>query len=59
VKTKPTAHVYTSDGVAPQQGDPWCTCGLPRQHPVHTLPAVPAEVAAAEQRRMGEADGGQ
>lgn len=54
MKTKPATHVYASDGITPQQGDPWCTCGLPKQHPVHALPAVPAEVAAAEQRRMGE-----
>lgn len=53
---KAIAHVYVSDGVAPQRGDPWCTCGLPKPHPAHVLPATADEVREQEQRRMGEAE---
>lgn len=57
MKTTPTTrHLYTSDGITPQLGEPWCTCGRPKRHPAHSLPSVPAEVLEAEQRRMGETE---
>lgn len=58
MKTKPAAHVYASDGIATPLGrDPWClTCGLPKAHRSHDMPATPAAVQEQEARRMGEAE---
>lgn len=55
--TLPT-HVYQPDGLPDRPGGPeGCQhCTQPRRHPVHVLPPVPADVAAAEARRMGESE---
>ena len=52
-------HAFAWDGITdPRALKPveFCTCGLPRRHERHDLPATPAGVAEAEARRLGEHD---
>lgn len=48
-------HAYQPDGLPNHRGVDGCAhCPLPRQHPVHDVPPVPADAAAMDARRLGE-----
>lgn len=50
-------HAYQPDpGITDRPGgvDGCAHCPLPRQHPVHDVPPVPADAAAIDARRLGE-----
>lgn len=51
-------HAYQPDGLSDRRGGiEGCQhCPLPRVHPVHTLPATPADAAQLDARKLGEAD---
>lgn len=50
-------HQYLPDPGARDrpEGEPMCTCGLPKRNRVHDVPELPAEVNEIEARRLGEA----
>lgn len=54
-KTKIPIHAFQPDGLPNHRGEQACsTCHLPQRHPVHDVPAVPADAAEVDARRLGE-----
>lgn len=57
MKTAIPTHAYTADpGITDRRGgtEGCAHCPLPRAHPVHQLPPVPADAALADARKLGE-----
>lgn len=54
--TKLPTHAYQPDGVVNHRSEQACTCNLPKAHPVHVLPPVPADAAVLDARRLGESE---
>lgn len=55
-------HVFVADPDlgTDHNGGRYCRrCPLPEGHSVHDMPATPAHVTAAEQRRIGEKESGE
>lgn len=58
-RTLPLRHLYQPDpGITDRRGgiDSCQHCPLPKTHPVHQVPATPADAARLDARRLGESE---